>query len=147
MLKPFLIAAVLAATALPAAAKIVRVKAAQPVDITGDQLVAAVDEAGATVVARVDHSDAAAMAGMTLPPETVVIFGNAKIGTPVMEQDPLAGLFLPLKVLIYADDKGQVWLAYEDPADMFAGLKVDPKSDAVKKMSDALAKLTATAAE
>ena len=64
-------------------------------------------------------------------PAQLLIFGNPALGTPAMQADPLAGLFLPLRVLVYRDGAGQVWLAYEDPADMLGDLDgVDDEDDA-----------------
>jgi len=123
---------------------IVRVLAAGTVVSTMDALENAVTGAGATVFARIDHAGGASNAGMALDPSQVLIFGNPKLGTPAMQDDPLAGLFLPLKVLVYRDGAGQVWLAYEDPSDMFDGLGgITPEAGYVQKMTGALGKLTA----
>ena len=115
----------LALMASPAAATnddIVRVKAAGDVVATMDALEAAVTGAGATVFARVDHAAGAAKIGDEIAPSQLLIFGNPKIGTPAMKDDALAGLFLPLKVLVYRDGAWQVWLAYQDPQAMLSGL-------------------------
>ena len=146
MRQMLLTAATLCLTALPVTAEIVKVRAAHDVAITGDALQAAMDEAGATVFARIDHAGAAEMAGLTLAPETLFVFGNPQSGTPMMQEDPLAGLFLPLKVLVYQDGSGAVWLAYENPADTFAALKLAKSADTIAKMRGALEKLTAAAA-
>ncbi len=126
---------------------IVKVKASGDVATTMDALQAAVEGAGATVFARVDHAGGAMKAEMELAPSQVLIFGNPKLGTPAMQDDPLAGLFLPLKVLVYRDGAGQVWLAYEDPKEMLDDLGGIPSDAAyVQKMTGALGKLTAKAA-
>jgi len=136
--------------ALPAAAKnddLVKVKASGDVASTMDALEAAVTGAGATVFARVDHAGGASKVDLDLDPSQVLIFGNPKLGTPAMQDDPLAGLFLPLKVLVYRDGAGQVWLAYEDPRAMFedlGGIAEDAKY--LDMMTGALAKLTGKAA-
>ncbi|MGV6847952.1 MAG: DUF302 domain-containing protein [Marinibacterium sp.] len=134
---------------LPALAgeDIVRVAASGSVAATADALEAAVKGAGATVVARVDHGGGAAKVDMTLGDSQLLIFGNPALGTPAMQDDPLAGLYLPLKVLVYEDAGGQVWLAYEDPAEMLDDLKGVPEGAAyIAKMAGALGKLTAKAA-
>ena len=97
---------------------IVKVKANGDVASTMDALEAAVKGAGARVFARIDHAGGAEKAGLELAPSQVLIFGNPKLGTPAMQADPLAGLFLPMKVLVYEDADGQVWVTYEDPAEM-----------------------------
>lgn len=150
-MKRMLAAAILAcATVLPAQASgddIVRVRALGDVAGTMDALEKAVTGAGATVFARVDHAAGAQKAGMELAPAQLLIFGNPRLGTPAMQDNPLAGLFLPLRVLVYRDGAGQVWLAYEDPSEMLDDLGGVPDDAAyVKKMTGALGKLTAKAA-
>lgn len=135
--------------ALPAFASnddIIRVKATGDVASTMDALEAAVTGAGATVFARVDHAAGAAKVDMEIDPEQLLIFGNPKLGTPAMQDDPLAGLFLPMRVLVYRDGAGQTWLAYQDPKDMFDDLAISDDAKYVKKMTGALGKLTAKAA-
>jgi uncharacterized protein (DUF302 family) len=69
-----------------------------------------------TVFARVDHAAGAEAAGLKLRPTELLIFGNARGGTPLMEADQRIGIDLPLKALVYQDDAGKVWLAYNDPS-------------------------------
>lgn len=148
-MRTFLAAVALVVAGLPALASdddIVRVKAAGDVTATMDRLEAAVTGAGATVFARVDHAAGAARVGAALAPAQLLIFGNPKLGTPAMQDDPLAGLFLPLRVLVYQDAAGQTWLAYQDPADMFDDLAVSDYAGYVKSMTGALANLTGAAA-
>ena len=134
--------------ALPsgAFAEVIRVKAAQAVDRTMDALEAAVTGAGATVFARIDHAAGAQSAGMDLGASQVLVFGNPKLGTPAMQDDPLAGLYLPLKVLVYADPDGQVWLAYDDPAQVFGDLDIPADAAYLGAMAGGLRKLTGAAA-
>lgn len=125
---------------------ILRVKATADVAATGDALQAAVEAAGATLFARVDHAAGAEKVGMELAPAQLLIFGNPKLGTPAMQDDALAGLYLPLRVLVYSDTEGQVWLAYEDPAQMAANLDgIAPEAEYIAKMTGALKTLTAKA--
>ncbi len=126
---------------------ILKVKAAGDVPATMDALEAAVEGAGATVFARVDHSGGASSVGMQIPASQLLIFGNPKLGTPAMIDDPLAGLFLPLKVLVYEDGQGQVWLAYEDPEETLDDLPgISDDAGYIAKMRGALGKLTGKAA-
>jgi len=111
-----------------------------------DALQAAVENAGATVFARVDHAAGAHKVDMTIPPNQVLIFGNPALGTPAMQIDPRAGLFLPLKVQAYEDADGQVWLAYEDPKETMDELDAVENSPVIDKMRGALSKLTDAAA-
>ncbi|WP_254449168.1 DUF302 domain-containing protein [Ruegeria sp. HKCCA5491] len=112
-----------------------------------DALEAAVGNAGATVFARVDHAAGAEKVGTPIPANQVLIFGNPELGTPAMQIDPRAGLFLPLKVQAYQDAVGQVWLAYEDPKETMDELDEVENSPVIEKMRGALAKLTAAATQ
>lgn len=82
---------------------------------TMDRLEAEVRGRGMTVFARIDHAGGAEKAGLALRPTQVLVFGNAKGGTPLMQARQEVALDLPLKVLVYQDDDGKVWLAYNDP--------------------------------
>ncbi|WP_172960949.1 DUF302 domain-containing protein [Oceaniglobus roseus] len=106
----------------------------------------AVEEAGATVFATVDHGKGATDAGMELGESQLLIFGNPKLGTPVMQMDPQAGLFLPLKILVYADPDGQTWVAYEDVNDTFDGLGVSQDAGAIDTMENVLEKFSTAVA-
>jgi len=82
---------------------------------TMDRLETAIKDKGLTVFARVDHAEGARAAGLSLRPTELIIFGNAKGGTPLMLAAQEAGIDLPLKALVYQDAEGRVWLAYNDP--------------------------------
>ncbi len=83
---------------------------------TLNRLEAAIQAKGLTIFARVDHSDEAARVGLTMQPAHVLIFGAPKAGTPLMIASPLLALDLPLRVLVWQDVSGQVWVSYTDPA-------------------------------
>jgi uncharacterized protein (DUF302 family) len=86
------------------------------VDDTVNRLARLVEDGGLTLFAVVDHSGAAAAAGLKMPDTKLVIFGSPVAGTPVMIASPLAGLDLPLKVLVWANTKGAVSVSYNSPA-------------------------------
>ncbi|MFU8864588.1 MAG: DUF302 domain-containing protein [Rhodobacterales bacterium] len=147
----YLIAAVaLGASVIPALAgedDLVTTRSPHDVATTMDRLEAAVTGAGATVVARVDHAGAAQGADMELAPNEVLIFGNPAIGTPAMQDNALAGLFLPLRVLAYQDAEGQTWLAYQDPAEIVGELDgISEDASYIEAMTGALRNLTTQAA-
>lgn len=83
---------------------------------TTQRLVAALPARNMTVFARVDHAAAAAAVGMSLRPTDLVIFGNPKGGTILMQDQQQAGIDLPLKALVWEDAAGKVWVSYNDPA-------------------------------
>jgi len=79
---------------------------------TMERLLAALKKRDFTVFARIDHAAAAAAVGMPLRPTEVVLFGNPKGGTVLMQDQQRAGIDLPLKALVWQDAKGKVWLSY-----------------------------------
>ena len=81
-----------------------------------DRLVAEVQAKGLTVFARVDHAAGAKDSGLSLRPTELVLFGNAKGGTPLMQANQGIGIDLPLKALVWQDASGSTWLSYNDPA-------------------------------
>lgn len=81
---------------------------------TIDRLAAAVAAHGLTVFARIDHAQGAADVGLVLRPTELLIFGNARGGTPLMQDNQAAGLDLPLKALAWQDAAGTVWLSAND---------------------------------
>jgi uncharacterized protein (DUF302 family) len=83
---------------------------------TMDRLEAAVKAKGMTVFARIDHAAGATSTGLSLRPTAVLIFGNAKAGTPLMQVVQTIGIDLPLKALVWQDMSGDTWLSYNDPA-------------------------------
>ncbi|HWZ06525.1 MAG TPA: DUF302 domain-containing protein [Bradyrhizobium sp.] len=83
---------------------------------TMNRLEAAVKARGMTVFARIDHSAGAAAAGLSLNPTELLIFGNARGGTPLMQTAQTIGIDLPLKALVWQDASGSTWLSYNDPA-------------------------------
>jgi uncharacterized protein (DUF302 family) len=82
---------------------------------TMDRLEAEITAKGMAVFARIDHAAGAAGAGLPLRPTELLIFGNAKAGTPLMQANQAIGIDLPLKALVFEDAAGKVWLSYNDP--------------------------------
>jgi uncharacterized protein (DUF302 family) len=87
-----------------------------PARDTMERLLAALAKRTMTVFARIDHTAGAASAGLKLRPTEVVIFGNPKGGTALMQDRQSAGIDLPLKALVWEDADGKIWLSYNDPA-------------------------------
>src|SRR5450631_2789386 len=83
---------------------------------TMDRLESAVKAKGMTVFARIDHAAGATAAGLSLQPTELLIFGNAKAGTPLMQSVQTFGIDLPLKALVWQDASGTTWLSYNDSA-------------------------------
>jgi len=85
------------------------------VDDTVETLKATLQSKGITLFAVVDHSGEAAKVGMSLPPTKLLIFGNPRAGTPLMAAAPSTALDLPLKILVWQDRDGHVWVSYNSP--------------------------------
>jgi uncharacterized protein (DUF302 family) len=81
-----------------------------------NRLEAEVKAKGMTVFARIDHAAGAAAVGLSLRPTELLIFGNAKGGTPLMQSMQTIGIDLPLKALVWQDASRNTWLSYNDPS-------------------------------
>lgn len=85
------------------------------VDETVDKIKSILQAKGVMLFAVVDHSGEAAKVGMTMPPTKLVIFGSPKAGTPLMLAAPSVAIDLPLKLLVWQDTQGKVWISYNTP--------------------------------
>lgn len=104
--------------ALPALAQsngIASVESRHSVKVSIDRLDSLVRLQGITVFCRIDFAADARTAGLELPPKQLLLFGNPKAGTPLMQASPVVALDLPLKVLAWEDPRGKVWLSYNTP--------------------------------
>ena len=81
---------------------------------TMQRLEAAVKAKGFSVFAHIDHSAQAEQVNLSLRPTDLLIFGNPKGGTPLMRSNQTIGIDLPLKALVWQDEKGATWLSYND---------------------------------
>ena len=104
------------------------------------------EQLGLTIFARIDHAAGAAKVGKELPPTELLIFGNPAGGTPFIECAQTVAIDLPLKILVWEDADGQVWLGYNDPAFIAARHGV-PECPSVAMLSKALASLAAASTE
>jgi uncharacterized protein (DUF302 family) len=86
------------------------------VKATIDRLESAAKAKGLTIFARIDHAAGATSVGLPLRPTELLIFGNARGGTPLMQLAQTVGIDLPLKVLAWEDAAGKTWLSYNEPA-------------------------------
>ena len=99
-----------------AADGLISIKSSFGPEETMQLLEAEVKARGLTVFAHVDHAAGAAAVDLRLRPTDLLIFGNAKGGTPLMQKAQTAGIDLPLKALVWQDELGTTWLSYNDPA-------------------------------
>jgi len=94
----------------------VSLRSANSVRVTTDRLEAALRAKAITVFARIDHAAGAASVGMSLRPTELLIFGDPRAGTPLMQADQTIGIDLPLKALVWQNAMGDTFLSYNDPA-------------------------------
>jgi len=94
---------------------ILRIASSHTVVETMARLEGLLRERGVIVFARIDFSGDAARAGLTMRPEQMLVFGNPKAGTPLMQAEPAVGLDLPIKALVFEDAAGKTWVAWNDP--------------------------------
>ncbi len=82
---------------------------------TAERVVRVLEQAGMTIFARIDQQDAARSVGLTMRPMMLILFGNPKGGTPLMQSYPTLAIDLPLKALVWEDAGGRVWVSTNSP--------------------------------
>ena len=94
---------------------IVNLSSPHSVEQTVRRLVGVLEQAGMTMFARIDQQGAAEAVGLTMPPMTLILFGNPRAGTPLMQAYPTLAIDLPLKALVWEDPDGRVWVSMNSP--------------------------------
>jgi uncharacterized protein (DUF302 family) len=107
-----------------------------------DRLQAEIRAQGMTVFARIDHAAGAAEVGLTLRPTELIIFGNARGGTPLMQAVQTVGIDLPLKALVWEDASDKTWLSYNEPGWIARRHSVADAEPVVSKMAAALSAIS-----
>jgi len=127
----------------------VTVKSAHSVSKTADRLESVLKAKGMTVFTRINHVEGAKKVDKELRPTELVIFGNPKVGTPLMQCAQTVAIDLPQKALIWEDESGAVWLAYNDPTYLAKRHAIEGCEKVLNKVKGALGKFAAkaTAAE
>jgi uncharacterized protein (DUF302 family) len=113
---------------------------------TMDRLVAEIRAKGMNVFARIDHAAGAAEVGLKLRPTELILFGNARGGTPLMQSVQTVGIDLPLKALVWQDAAGKTWISYNEPSGIAQRHHVKAAEQAVRKMTDMLSAMLRKAA-
>lgn len=140
----------LSATVVAEQAKVngfISVESAHSVKDTADKLEAVLNSKGMTVFNRINHKQGAEKAGLQLRETEVILFGNPKVGTPLMQCAQSAAIDLPQKALIWKDEAGKVWLSYNDPAYLAARHNIEGCEATLNKVSGALEKFAKAASE
>ena len=118
---------------------LVSVKSQYSVKETADRLENVLKSKGMNVFGRIDHAAGAKKVDKELRPTELVIFGNPKVGTPLMQCAQSVAIDLPQKALIWQDESGQVWLAYNDPEYLKARHSIEGCDPVIEKIKGALA--------
>jgi uncharacterized protein (DUF302 family) len=117
---------------------LINVKSHYDVKKTADRLENTLKAKAMTVFIRINHADNARKVGEKLRPTELIIFGNPKVGTPLMQCDQSVAIDLPQKALIWEDEAGQVWLTYTDPKYLANRHDLAACEDVIKKIEKAL---------
>ncbi|MFT5717806.1 MAG: hypothetical protein ACI9T7_002004 [Oleiphilaceae bacterium] len=109
---------------------------------TADKFESIIKKKGLTLFARIDHQKNAAGVNLELRPIELLIFGNPKVGTPLMQCSQKVAIDLPQKVLIWKDEKSKVWLSYNNPEYLRERHKIEGCDQVINKISNVLKVLT-----
>jgi len=126
--------------------RLLKVKSKQTVPQTANRLEKLIKQKGLTFFAKVDHSKNAKSVDMQLRPTVLIIFGNPKLGTPLMQCRQTFAIDLPQKALIYRDEQNQVWIAYNDQGHLANRHNMENCEQELQKVKQALEKLMEEAA-
>ena len=117
---------------------IISVRSSHAVKATADRLENTLKQKGMTVFFRINHAEGAQKVGQKLRPTELVVFGNPKVGTPLMQCRQSTAIDLPQKALIWEDEDGTVWLSYNDPNYLVERHGIAGCAEVVKKIEKAL---------
>lgn len=116
------------------------------VEETTDRLEKVLKDNGLTIFEKINHQEGASSVNMKLPPTTVLVFGNPKLGTPLMQYAPTVAIDLPQKMLVWKGHDGQVHVGYNSPEYLEKRHNIEGCNQELKKISDALKKFAQTTA-
>ena len=122
------------------------VKSQHSVDDTANKLEQVLLAKGMTIFTRVEHAKSAKKVGVEIPDSVLIIFGNPKVGSPLMKCAPTVAIDLPLKALIVQDKNKDVWVTYNDMAYLQDRHDIKGCEKVIKKMTGALSKFANAAA-
>ena len=130
-----------------AADGVINVKSKHSVEQTANKLEKVLLSKGMKIFKRVKHSEGARSVGISINPTELIIFGNPKVGSPLMKCAPTVAIDLPQKALIWQDANSRVWISYNDPAYLKQRHNIQGCDKVLAKVSGALSKLTGAAAK
>ena len=139
------LAALLLTTATALSQNLATVESRFSVKETSDRLAAELEKRGIRIAARIDHAAAAKAAGLEMPPTEVIMFGNPRLGTPLMLAQPSVAIELPMKMLVWQDGTGKVMIGYTPPAALKERYRITGQDEPLTAMTGALAALAKAA--
>jgi uncharacterized protein (DUF302 family) len=140
------LALVVIAVPVAAADGVVNVQSAFSVQETADRLENILQEKGMTIFYRIKHSEAAAGVGIELRDTELIVFGNPKVGSPLMKCQQSVAIDLPQKALIWEDEEAKVWISYNDPEYLQKRHNISGCEEVISKIEKALAGIAESAA-
>lgn len=135
----------LLATPAQAEENFIQMKSPYPVAETMHRLAQQVEARGIRIVARLNHAGAAQSVGQALRPTEVLMFGNPAIGTPLMQQEQAIAIDLPMKVLVFENEQGQIIVQYGNPVILAHKWGIAPDHPSIKAMQGGLRAITTAA--
>ena len=129
-----------------AADGVINVQSAFNVQETADRLENILNEKGMTIFKRINHSEGAGKVGIELRETELIIFGNPKVGSPLIKCQQSVAIDLPQKALIWKDHESKVWISYNDPGYLDKRHDMSDCEEAILKIKKALSGLTKAAA-
>ncbi|OZS43246.1 DUF302 domain-containing protein [Photobacterium sanguinicancri] len=126
---------------------LITLKSSLSVNETADKFEKVAQEKGMVIFARIDHAQRAEKVGVTLRPTQLVIFGNPKVGSPLMACSQGVAIDLPQKVIVTEDENKQVWLTYNDPQYLVNRHNIRGCDAVIEKVSKALTNFAKSATQ
>ncbi|MEL7003279.1 MAG: DUF302 domain-containing protein [Bacteroidota bacterium] len=123
---------------------LIKVKSSHNFEESVLKLTTTIEEKGLKVFATIKHGQAAKVNGLELNPTDLIIFGNPQVGTKLMNCDQTMGLELPMKILVWEDDSGQVTAGFNDPEDYLKSYDIESCSEVIAKVKGVLNGLIST---
>ena len=124
---------------------LISIKSYYSVSVTADRLENNLKKKGMTVFVRINHTEGAIKAGKKLRPTELIVFGNPKVGTPLMQCRQSVAIDLPQKALIWQDENEQVWLSYNDPSYVAKRHGINKCDEVINKITNTLSNFSRAA--
>ena len=145
--KTVIVLSLMTSSKLLASDGLITIETPHTVTKSADKLEKIIEKKGLTLFARINHSNNAEKVKQTLSPTELIIFGNPKVGTPLMKCDQRIAIDLPQKVLFWEDESGKTRISYNDPNYLKDRHNLEGCDKVIEKVSSVLRKLSQKVAE